>query len=163
MLAVEVARSDRLLHSCIRLWGHRDRNAIWSEVQGGGVDRPEADEHWKALPCDFGLVRRCSIVTSSVISFCVTRSSERPNKSGLTGRRNHSRFRAAEHKYCEAWERKKLPDAGRGFNYLSSMFEDVPLSLGEMASLKIGTDGFEIHPPAHYQASWIDPPAFGCA
>jgi hypothetical protein len=32
-----------------------------------------------------------------------------------------------------------------------------------MAGLEIGTDGIEIHLQAHYQASRIDPPAFGCA
>ena len=56
MLAVEIARSDRLIQSRIDLWGHRDRIAIRREVQGSGIERPEADEDWKTLPCDVGLV-----------------------------------------------------------------------------------------------------------
>src|ERR1700690_104422 len=162
MLAVEIPRSYRLLQPRIGVWGHCHPNAIRSEVQRSGIDRPEAEQHRKALPGDSCLLGRFpAYVLNNLLGGCqIFGAAEQKWVDWLP---EPCALGAAEYKYRETREREKLPDAGRGFCNLHSAFEAIHLPLRKVAGLEIGTDAIEIHLPAHYQASGFHPAAFGCA
>src|ERR1700733_7924398 len=147
MLAVKISRSDRLLQSCIGFGGHCYRNAVRSEVQGGRVNRPEADQHRKALSGDFCLVARLPArVFSNFLGGCQVFGAA--EQKWVDWSPEPYAFGAAKHKYRETREREKLPDAGRRL-YPNPILEDVLLSslLRKMARLKIGGNAVEIHLP----------------